>query len=92
MQAMVTLLLGGTLPDEADLIVPVGAEHPMMWCLIMLFILLAGLSPLPFTQPTRAHGGPQGPGAQGPSGPYIYIYIYIYMQEPSVTVCHFCDV
>jgi hypothetical protein len=43
-KAMVTLLLQGTLPDEAALIIPVGDEHPIMWCLIMLFILLAGLT------------------------------------------------
>jgi hypothetical protein len=43
-KAMVTLLLGGTMPDEAALIVPVGAEHPIMWILIMMFILLAGLT------------------------------------------------
>eukprot|EP00929_Paragymnodinium_shiwhaense_P041373 TRINITY_DN21486_c0_g1_i1.p1 TRINITY_DN21486_c0_g1~~TRINITY_DN21486_c0_g1_i1.p1 ORF type:complete len:772 (-),score=187.67 TRINITY_DN21486_c0_g1_i1:362-2677(-) len=43
-KAMVTLLLGGTMPDEADLIMPVGDEHPVMWCFIMLYILLAGLT------------------------------------------------
>merc|ERR1719183_2478315 len=32
------------MPDEAALIVPVGAEHPIMWILIMMFILLAGLT------------------------------------------------
>eukprot|EP00929_Paragymnodinium_shiwhaense_P023555 TRINITY_DN14721_c0_g1_i1.p1 TRINITY_DN14721_c0_g1~~TRINITY_DN14721_c0_g1_i1.p1 ORF type:complete len:763 (+),score=178.72 TRINITY_DN14721_c0_g1_i1:76-2364(+) len=43
-RAMMTLLLGGTMPDEAALILPVGAEHPCSYLLIMLFILLAGLT------------------------------------------------
>eukprot|EP00927_Polykrikos_kofoidii_P019649 TRINITY_DN19214_c0_g3_i1.p1 TRINITY_DN19214_c0_g3~~TRINITY_DN19214_c0_g3_i1.p1 ORF type:complete len:786 (-),score=136.70 TRINITY_DN19214_c0_g3_i1:12-2300(-) len=43
-QSMNTLLLGGTMPDNAELINGVGDEHWAMRFLVMIYILLAGLT------------------------------------------------
>jgi len=43
-QAMKSLLLGGVMPDQAELITGVGDVHPVMFVLIMIYILLAGLT------------------------------------------------
>lgn len=42
--AMNNLLLGGTMPDSADLVNDVGEAHPVMRLLILMFILLASLT------------------------------------------------
>merc|ERR1712032_1618040 len=41
---MSNLLLGGTMPDQAPLVNDVGTVNPLMWCLIMIYIILAGLT------------------------------------------------
>lgn len=42
--AMNNLLLGGTMPDQADLVNEVGGENSMMRLLILFYILLASLT------------------------------------------------
>merc|ERR1712032_341555 len=41
---MSNLLLGGTMPDQEPLVNDVGTVNPLMWCLIMIYIILAGLT------------------------------------------------
>eukprot|EP00927_Polykrikos_kofoidii_P019646 TRINITY_DN19214_c0_g1_i2.p1 TRINITY_DN19214_c0_g1~~TRINITY_DN19214_c0_g1_i2.p1 ORF type:complete len:596 (-),score=102.04 TRINITY_DN19214_c0_g1_i2:45-1832(-) len=43
-RSMNTLLLGGTMPDNAELINGVGDEHWAMRFIVMIYILLAGLT------------------------------------------------
>merc|ERR1719364_181627 len=41
---MKSLLLDGVLPDQAQIINDVGEEHPVFFCLILLYILLSSMT------------------------------------------------
>merc|ERR1712110_130702 len=44
LSAMKHLLIGGAMPDQADLIHSVGQVHPFLYLFVLMFVLLASLT------------------------------------------------